>query len=315
MPWSFCLTSPRSSNKMRFTKAAIAAVEFNAWITSKPSWWAQLVQPTTKGVKFWPLAMILLSSWKLVDAQKGSTMGESGSSAKNKIRVKSTVSSPARVALSCPSSPCPSHQAFHPQRCWLLSDKRRIFTSIVFFYHLSVLTRKLADSLQRMPSPHKLLWLKWLDSLIKYCSKSFLKPQWHFLMIGDDWACPQIPPHSNSGWQRLWQWQNNRNEFHMNCNLKLGPQRTTFTLPIGPPLRFRGLKLNRPPLILCVFGWEVPSISHWKKQAKPSSLAAPNRSNSQLASSAASSSLTCLCCFNNSLGMVDSTLLNKLLFH
>lgn len=37
MPWSFCLTSPRSSNRMRFTKAAIAAVEFNAWITSKPS--------------------------------------------------------------------------------------------------------------------------------------------------------------------------------------------------------------------------------------------------------------------------------------
>ena len=105
-----------------------------------------------------------------------------GSSAKNKIRVKSTVSSPARVALSCPSSPCPSHQALHPQRCWLLSDKRRIFTvtgdpSIAIFYHLSVLTRKLADSLRRMPSPHKLLWLKWLDSLIKplikYCSKSF----------------------------------------------------------------------------------------------------------------------------------------------
>ena len=222
MPWSFCLTSPRSSNRMRFTKAAIAAVEFNAWITSKPSCCDGAVgeQPTTKtlrlkkGVKFWPLAMILhISSHKSriqhgnwwmrkKDQQRGERCwifcqkqdpGEVNS-------FESCESGSVLPIISLPiSSSTPSLSVADFYRTRDAFSPWPVTLPLYFFYHLSVLTRKLADSLQRMPSPQKLLWLKWLDSLIKplikYCSKSFSP--------ASSCRVPEAPVTLFDDWRRL----------------------------------------------------------------------------------------------------------------
>ena len=241
---------------------------------------AQLVQPTTKtlrlkkGVKFWPLTMILdISSHKSriqhgnwwmckKDQQRGERCWifcqkqdpgevncfescESGSVLPI-ISLPISSSTPSSALLTSIGQETHFHRDLRPFHC--------IFLTICLFWreNLPILCKGCPPPTNCYDSNDWIvLWSLLLNIAqnpsLRHRPVGFLKAQWHFSMIGDDWACPQIPPRSNSAWQRLWQWHNNCNEFDMNCNLNLGPQKTIFTLPIGPPLRFRGLKLNRPP--------------------------------------------------------------------